>query len=85
MYDIKYGMLQVRENEISLRKGSGGTAQLHSLEGTLIVFAGKIGFPADRAFAIVKIFQSRPSLLMTETATLIPAGHTGAACPKKTK
>ena len=37
MYDIKYGMLQVRENEISLRKGSGGTAQLHSLEGTLIV------------------------------------------------
>jgi len=28
MQDIKSGMLQVRENEISLRKWSGGTVQL---------------------------------------------------------
>jgi len=28
VYDIKFGMLQVRENEISLRKWSGGIAQL---------------------------------------------------------
>ena len=28
-------MLQVRENEILLRKWSGGTAQLRTLEGTL--------------------------------------------------
>jgi len=28
-------MLQVRENEISLRKWSDGTAQLRTLEGTL--------------------------------------------------
>jgi len=29
-------MLQVRKNEISLRKCSGGSAQLRSLEGTLV-------------------------------------------------
>jgi len=29
-------MLEVRENETSLRKLSGGTAQLHTLEGTLL-------------------------------------------------
>jgi len=28
-------MLQVCENDISLRKGSGGTAHLRTLEGTL--------------------------------------------------
>jgi len=33
MYDIKFGMLQVRENEIPLRKSSDGTAQLRYLEG----------------------------------------------------
>jgi len=31
LYDIKCGMLQVRKNEISLRKWSGGIAQLHNL------------------------------------------------------
>jgi len=30
-------MFQVRENEISLRKWCGGTAQLRTLEGTLCV------------------------------------------------
>ena len=30
-------MLQVRYNEISLRQWSGGTAQLRTLEGTLVV------------------------------------------------
>ena len=30
-------MLQVRENEILLRKWSGGSAQLRTLEGTLFV------------------------------------------------
>ena len=32
---IKFGMLDVRENAISLRKLSGATAQLHALEGAL--------------------------------------------------
>jgi len=36
IYDIKFGMLQVRKNEISLRKCSGGFAQLCALEGTLV-------------------------------------------------
>jgi len=36
IYDIGFRMLQVRENEISLRKWSGGTAQLLTLEGTLM-------------------------------------------------
>jgi len=36
MYDIKLGMLQVLKDEISLRKWSGSTAQLWSLEGTLV-------------------------------------------------
>jgi len=31
--DIKFGMLQVRSNEISLRKWCGGAAQLRSLRG----------------------------------------------------
>jgi len=34
--DIKFGMLQVRKNEISLHKCSGGSAQLRSLEGALV-------------------------------------------------
>ena len=35
IYDMKFGMLQVRTNEISLRKWSDGTAQLRTLEGTM--------------------------------------------------
>jgi len=38
MWDINCGMLQVRENEISLRKLSGGrTAHLCTLEEILII------------------------------------------------
>ena len=33
-------MLQVRENEILLRQWSGGTAQLRTLEGTLVAAIG---------------------------------------------
>ena len=36
VYDIKFGMLQLRKNEISLRKYSGGSVQLCTLEGTLV-------------------------------------------------
>jgi len=32
IYDIKFGMLQVRKNEIALRKCSGSSAQLRTLE-----------------------------------------------------
>ena len=32
---FKFGMLQEHENEVSLRKWSGGTAHLRTLEGTL--------------------------------------------------
>jgi len=35
LYDIQLGMLQVRENEISLRNLAGGTAHLRTLEGIL--------------------------------------------------
>jgi len=35
MYDIKSGLLLVRENEISLHKWSVGTAHLCTAEGTL--------------------------------------------------
>jgi len=34
IYDIKSVMLQVRKNEISLRKGSRSSAHLRILEGT---------------------------------------------------
>jgi len=34
---VAFVMLQVRENEISLRKWSDGTAQFRTLEGTLAV------------------------------------------------
>jgi len=37
IYDIKFGMLQVHKNEISLRKCSGSSAQLRTFEGTLMV------------------------------------------------
>ena len=33
IYDIKFGMLQVRKNVISLRKCSAGSAQLRTSEG----------------------------------------------------
>ena len=36
VYDIKSGMLQVRKNETSLRKCSGGSAHLRTSEGTLV-------------------------------------------------
>ena len=35
IYDIKLEILQVRKNEISLRKCSAGSAQLRTSEGTL--------------------------------------------------
>ena len=35
-YDIKSGILQVRKNEISLRKCSGGSTQLRRSEETLV-------------------------------------------------
>jgi len=34
--DINFGMLQVRKNEISLRKCSGSSAHLRTLEETLV-------------------------------------------------
>jgi len=36
IYDIIFGMLQVRKNEISLRKWSGATAQQRTLVGPLM-------------------------------------------------
>jgi len=36
-HDIEFGILQVRENEISLRKCSGSSAHLRTLEGTLVI------------------------------------------------
>jgi len=35
-YRVKFRMLEVRENEIALRKLSGGTVQLRTLEGTMV-------------------------------------------------
>jgi len=37
-------MLQVRENEISLRKWSGGTAHLRTSEGALLAVVLSTGF-----------------------------------------
>jgi len=34
VYNVKFGMLHVRENEVSLRKRLGGTAHLRTIEGT---------------------------------------------------
>jgi len=39
-----FGMLQVRENEISLRNSSGGPEYLHTLEGTLLTMQCKWTF-----------------------------------------
>jgi len=36
VYGIKYEMLQVRGNEFSLRKQSGSTARLRTLQETLV-------------------------------------------------
>jgi len=36
IYNIKFGMLQVRKNEIPLRKCSGGSALLRTSQGTLV-------------------------------------------------
>jgi len=46
IYRIKFGMLEVLENEIALLKLSGGTAQLRTLEGTLMIrYCKGIVFP----------------------------------------
>jgi len=37
VYDIKFEMLQVRKNEVLLRKWPGGSTHLRTLEGTLTV------------------------------------------------
>jgi len=37
-------MLRVRENEISLRKWSGGTAQLHNLRGNTDWLSLEVGW-----------------------------------------
>ena len=37
IYDIKFEMLQVCQNKISLRKYSGGSAHLRTLEETLVI------------------------------------------------
>ena len=43
IYRIKFRMLEVRKNEIALRKMSGGAAHLRTLEGTLInSFSGSL-------------------------------------------
>jgi len=44
IYGLKFRTLQVRENEFSLRKWSGGTAQLPTVEGTLITGAGHVKY-----------------------------------------
>ena len=36
IYNIKFGMLQVRKNEISLRRCSGSSVHLRTLEGRLV-------------------------------------------------
>ena len=48
VYDIKFGMLQVRENEIALRKWFGGTVHLRTLEGTC-------GTPMRRLTELIKV------------------------------
>jgi len=53
---IKYGMLQVRENEFSLRKLSGDTAHLRTLEGTLVA-----------GYKIINVYKP-PSSRLTPTA-----------------
>jgi len=44
MYDMKFEMLQVHESEISLRKWSGGSAQLRISEGTLVASLTDVTF-----------------------------------------
>ena len=59
VYDIKFGMLQVRGNEISLRKQSGSTACLRTLEETLVeeTFSwwGPLASAGGMAFASLEI------------------------------
>jgi len=66
--DIKFGMLQVRKNEISLRKCSDGSAQLCALEGTVVTRESarfdkndtepksKLGYVPGRKLKIVKTY-----------------------------
>jgi len=52
-------MLQVRENEISLRKRYGGTAQLRTMEGTLNAARHHWRFVTSRTTSILHIFRMR--------------------------
>jgi len=46
IYDIKFGMMLVRKNEISLHKCSDGSVHLRTLEGTLVT-GGSARFDND--------------------------------------
>jgi len=56
-------MLQVRENEISLRKWSGGTAQLCTSDGTLVVAAQNLVFICFPDYAASHFVALLPCLL----------------------
>jgi len=55
MFSQCFGMLQLRENEISLPKLSGGTAHIHNLEGTLVKKMYFVG--SNASFSLMFFFR----------------------------
>jgi len=64
IYDIKFGMLQVGKNEISLRKCSGCSAQLLTSERTLVIGGGTGGPHGPRPPTFIS--RRAPPFLNTE-------------------
>jgi len=67
IYRIKFRMLEVRENEIALRKMSGGTAQLRTLEGTLASTHSAFHWWSTQCAAHVLLFSYKLSCFVVGT------------------
>jgi len=68
-HDIKFGLLQVRENGISLRKWSGGTAHLRISKGTLLMTSSRWKRTRDPNKTNKKLTAHQPQATVIEDKT----------------
>jgi len=90
VYDIKFGMLQMHKNEISLRKCSGSSAHLRTLEGTLVTrestrFNNKDSEPKSQVSWIRLIFFPEKDYIFKDTyfqkhSVIFPMSEWEPAC-----
>jgi len=70
MFSQCFGMLQVCRNEISLRQWSGGSAQLRTLEGTLVLLHANYTLFWQQCFFSHSIKQGFPTFLRSTNLSM---------------